>query len=76
MSIQSVRITQPHLTPFEEAMPYLENIGDIKILAKNGPFHQQHEVDLGKHLNAEYLSLVTNVALASITSLRASGTKA
>jgi dTDP-4-amino-4,6-dideoxygalactose transaminase len=64
-------VTQPHLPPLEELMPYLEKIWENKILTNGGPFHQQLEKALCEYLGVEHISLFTNGTIALITALQA-----
>lgn len=69
--IKPIYVTQPHLPPLEEFIPYLEKIWANKILTNCGPFHQQLEDALCKYLEVEYLALFTNGTLALVTALQA-----
>lgn len=71
MSNQPIFVTQPHLPPLEEFMPYLESIWRNKVLTNNGPYHQELETELCRYLGVEHLSLFTNATLALITALQA-----
>jgi dTDP-4-amino-4,6-dideoxygalactose transaminase len=66
-----ITVTQPHLPPLEEFIPYLEQIWDNKILTNNGPFHQQLEQALCDYLGVEHLALFTNGTIALVTALQA-----
>lgn len=68
---RSTFVTQPALPPLEEYYSYLKNIWDNKILTNNGPFHQEFEKKLAKHLGVKYVSLFSNGTLALITALQA-----
>ncbi len=63
-------VTQPHLPPLEEFIPYLEQIWKNKILTNGGQFHQQLEQALCEYLGVEHLSLFTNGTIALITALQ------
>ena len=65
-----IYVTQPHLPPLEEFIPYLEEIWENKILTNNGPFHQQLEKALCEYLGVEHLSLFTNGTIALVTALQ------
>jgi dTDP-4-amino-4,6-dideoxygalactose transaminase len=67
----AVFVTQPYLPPLEEFLPYLEQIWKSKWLTNNGPFHQQFEAALARHLGVEHLALLTNATIALITALQA-----
>ncbi|CQR41857.1 dTDP-4-amino-4,6-dideoxy-D-glucose transaminase [Thiomonas sp. CB3] len=66
-----VFVTQPFLPPFEEFLPYLQQIWDNKILTNGGPFHVQFERALCEHLGVEHVALFTNGTLALVTALQA-----
>lgn len=66
-----IYVTQPHLPPLEELIPYLEKIWSNKILTNGGPFHQQFEAALREKLEVEYIALFTNGTLALVTALQA-----
>ncbi len=66
-----IYVTQPHLPPLEEFIPYLEKIWESKQLTNNGPFHQQLEQALGEYLGIEHIALFTNGTIALITALQA-----
>ena len=71
MDSPKIYVTQPALPPLAEFVPYLEQIWNNKILTNNGPFHQQLEQALCKHLGVDYISLFTNGTIALITALKA-----
>ena len=71
MPDEPIYVTQPHLPPLEEFIPYLEQIWESKILTNNGPFHQQLEQALCDYLGVEHLSLFTNGTIALVTALQA-----
>ncbi len=66
-----IYVTQPHLPPLEEFIPYLQQIWDNKILTNNGPFHRQLEQALCEYLGVEHLALFTNGTIALVTALQA-----
>lgn len=66
-----IYVTQPHLPPLEEFIPYLEQIWNNKILTNGGPFHQQLEQALCQYLGVEHIALFTNGTLALVTALQA-----
>ena len=68
---ERIYVTQPHLAPLEEFIPYLRQIWDSKVLTNGGPFHQQFENELCKYLGVRHLSLFTNGTLALLTALQA-----
>lgn len=66
-----IYVTQPHMPPLEEFIPYLEQIWKRKWLTNNGPFHQQLEQALCEHLGVKHLALFTNGTIALVTALQA-----
>ncbi|KQR79598.1 aminotransferase [Burkholderia sp. Leaf177] len=64
-------VTQPHLAPLADFLPYLEKIWSSKVLTNGGPFHQQLEQALCEYLGVEHLALFTNGTLALVTALQA-----
>lgn len=66
-----IHVTQPYLPPLDEFIPYLQQIWAKKILTNCGPFHQQFEEELCKHLGVDNVSLFANGTLALITALQA-----
>ncbi|MEA3642765.1 MAG: DegT/DnrJ/EryC1/StrS family aminotransferase [Lamprobacter sp.] len=71
MSNKPLYVTQPHLPPLEEFIPYLEHIWANKRLTNSGPFHQQLEQALAEYLGVEHLALFANGTLALLTALQA-----
>ncbi|VWD45314.1 DegT/DnrJ/EryC1/StrS family aminotransferase [Burkholderia lata] len=71
LSRESIYVTQPHLPPLDEFVPYLQQIWDSRILTNGGPFHQQFERAMCEYLGVPYLSLFTNGTLALVTALQA-----
>lgn len=71
MSEKPIYVTQPHLPPLEEFIPYLEQIWANKTLTNGGPFHQQLEAALCEYLGVKHISLFTNGTLALVTALQA-----
>ncbi len=67
----SIYVTQPHLPPLKEFIPYLQEIWASKILTNNGPFHQQLEQALCGYLGVKHLALFANGTLALVTALQA-----
>ena len=70
MSQKPIYVTQPHLPPLEEFIPYLEQIWENRILTNNGPFHRQLERALCEYLGVEHLALFTNATIALVTALQ------
>lgn len=66
-----IYVTQPFLPPLEEFLPSLEKIWASRILTNSGPFHQQLESALCKHLGVDHIALFTNATLALVTALQA-----
>lgn len=64
-------VTQPHLPPLEEFIPYLQQIWDSRVLTNKGPFHRQLEQALCDYLGVEHLALFANGTLALVTALQA-----
>lgn len=71
MEQKPIFVTQPHLPPLEEYIPYLKQIWENKILTNGGPFHQQLEKALREYLGVEHIALFSNGTLALITALQA-----
>lgn len=71
MSDKPVFVTQPHLPPLEEFVPYLEQIWENKILTNGGPMHQQLEQALCEYLGVEHIALFNNGTIALLTALQA-----
>ncbi len=55
-SDERIYVTQPHLAPLSEFLPYLEKIWDNKVLTNGGPFHQQLEKALCDYLGVQHLA--------------------
>lgn len=66
-----IYVTQPVLPPLEQFLPYLEKIWASKILTNGGPFHEQFEEALCRHLGVEQISLFTNCTIGLVTALQA-----
>lgn len=66
-----IYVTEPHLPPLAEFIPYLEKIWESKILTNGGPFHQQLETELCRYLGVEHLALFANGTIGLITALQA-----
>ena len=66
-----IYVTQPHLPPLEEFVPFLENIWANKILTNCGPYHVQLENALCAYLGVEHLSLFANATIGLVTALQA-----
>ncbi|MDG0026881.1 DegT/DnrJ/EryC1/StrS family aminotransferase [Trinickia sp. Y13] len=68
---ERIFVTQPHMAPLSEFIPYLEKIWDSKVLTNRGPFHRQLEDALCEYLGVEHLALFANGTLALVTALQA-----
>src|SRR5688500_5680772 len=66
-----IYVTQPHLPPLEEFLPYLEQIWSSRVLTNGGPFHQKLEAALCEYLDVPHISLFTNATIGLITALQA-----
>jgi len=64
-------VTKPALPPLEEFIPYLEKIWDSRVLTNSGPFHQDLEKELCRHLGVEHISLFVNGTIALVSALQA-----
>lgn len=64
-------VTQPHLPPLQDFIPYLEEIWSSKILTNAGPFHAKLELALCEYLGVNHISLFTNGTIALVTALQA-----
>ncbi len=71
MSSNPIYVTQPHLPPLEEFLPYLKTIWDNKILTNGGQYHRQLEQELCDYLGVKHISLFSNGTIALITALQA-----
>lgn len=70
-SREPIYVTQPHLPPLSEFVPYLQQIWDKKWLTNNGQFHQQFERALSEYLGVDHVALFSNGTLALVTALQA-----
>lgn len=66
-----IYVTQPHLPPLEDLIPYLNEIWSTRILTNGGPFHIQLEESLKNYLGVKQVSLFNNATIALITALQA-----
>lgn len=71
ISQRSIFVTEPHLPPLQEFIPYLEEIWVSKRLTNGGPFHEHLEKALAAYLGVKHLSLFTNGTIALVTALQA-----
>jgi len=67
---KNIYVTRPHLPPFSEFIPYLEEIWESKWLTNAGPFHQKLEKELASYLGIEHLNLFANGTLALVIALQ------
>lgn len=68
---ETLFVTQPHLSPLEDFIPYLREIWDSKVLTNGGPFHQRLEKALEEYLGVDHLALLSNGTLGLVTALQA-----
>jgi dTDP-4-amino-4,6-dideoxygalactose transaminase len=66
-----IYVTQPHLPPLAEFIPYLEKIWHSKVLTNGGPFHQRLEKSLCEYLGVDHIALFSNGTLALVNALQA-----
>lgn len=66
-----VYVTEPHLPPLEEFIPYLEKIWQSKQVTNNGPMHEQLEDALCEYLGVPEIALFNNGTTALLTALQA-----
>ncbi|CAM5202766.1 Aminotransferase OS=Castellaniella defragrans (strain DSM / CCUG 39792 / 65Phen) OX=1437824 GN=BN940_10666 PE=3 SV=1 [Castellaniella denitrificans] len=71
ISQRPIFVTEPHLPPLQEFIPYLEKLWASKRLTNGGPFHEQLEKALAAYLGVQHLSLFTNGTIALVTALQA-----
>jgi dTDP-4-amino-4,6-dideoxygalactose transaminase len=64
-------VTQPFLPELSELIPHLEQIWARRYLTNAGPYHQEFEQALARHLGVEHVSLFSNGTLALLTALQA-----
>lgn len=69
--MKPITVTQPHLPPLEQFIPYLEQIWASKQLTNRGPMHQRLEAELCDYLGVGHISLFTNGTVALVTALQA-----
>jgi dTDP-4-amino-4,6-dideoxygalactose transaminase len=70
-SERPIYVTQPFLPELPEFLPYLERIWASHYLTNAGPFHQEFEEALARHLGVKYVSVFSNGTLALLTALQA-----
>ncbi|MBN3854494.1 DegT/DnrJ/EryC1/StrS family aminotransferase [Paraburkholderia sp. Ac-20340] len=71
LALERIYVTQPHLAPLSEFIPYLEEIWQSRVLTNGGPFHQAFEAALSEYLGVEHLALFSNGTLGLVTALQA-----
>ena len=71
MSDEPIYVTRPYLPPLEEFTPYLKDIWDRKWLTNGGPYHQELESELAKHLGVDHLALLSNGTIGLMVALQA-----
>jgi dTDP-4-amino-4,6-dideoxygalactose transaminase len=64
-------VTQPHMPPLEEFIPYLETIWRNKWLTNAGPLHRELETALAERLGVAQIALVANGTIALTIALQA-----
>jgi dTDP-4-amino-4,6-dideoxygalactose transaminase len=67
---KTIYVTQPHLPPLEDFIPYLQSIWENKILTNGGTYHQQLEKALCEYLGVPFISLFSNGTIGLITALQ------
>lgn len=76
MNGKPIFVTQPHLPPLEEFIPYLQEIWENKVLTNGGPMHKRLEAALCEYLGVEHVALFNNgtiALLAALSALRVTG---
>lgn len=71
MGQKPIYVTEPHLPPLDEFVPYLQEIWDKKCLTNFGPFLRSLEDALGEYLAVEHINLVSNGMAGLIAAIRA-----
>lgn len=64
-------VTEPSLPSLEDYIVSLKKIWDNKILTNKGPFHDEFEQELARHLGVKYISVFNNGTIALLTALQA-----
>ncbi|MGE0496333.1 MAG: DegT/DnrJ/EryC1/StrS family aminotransferase, partial [Ramlibacter sp.] len=70
-SKRPIYVTQPHMPPLEEFLPYLREIWESRMLTNGGPFHQRLEAALCEYLEVDHLSLFANATIGLVTASQA-----
>jgi dTDP-4-amino-4,6-dideoxygalactose transaminase len=68
--MEDIYVTRPFLPPLEEVLPSLRKIWERKVLTNSGPFHQELETALARHLDVEHVCLFNNATIALMAALR------
>jgi dTDP-4-amino-4,6-dideoxygalactose transaminase len=68
--MEDIYVTRPSLPPLEELLPSLRTIWERKVLTNGGPFHQELETALARHLDVEHVCLFNNATIALMAALR------
>jgi dTDP-4-amino-4,6-dideoxygalactose transaminase len=66
-------VTSPALPPLADLIPVLEKIWHSRTLTNDGPYHEQFESALARHLGVEHLVLVSNATLGLLLALKQAG---
>ena len=66
-----IYVTKPFLPELSDFVPYLERIWASHQLTNDGPYHQEFEQELARHLGVAHVSLFANGTLALLTALQA-----
>ncbi len=69
--MEDIYVTRPFLPPLEELMPSLQAIWARKVLTNGGPFHQDLEEALARHLDVAHISLFNNATIALMAAMKA-----
>ncbi len=68
---QNIFVTKPLLPELSDFVPYLERIWASHNLTNGGPFHQEFEQALARHMDVEHVSVFANGTIALLTALQA-----
>jgi dTDP-4-amino-4,6-dideoxygalactose transaminase len=69
--MEDIYVTRPSLPPLDELLPPLRKIWERKVLTNGGPFHQELEAALARHLDVEHVCLFNNATIALMVALKA-----
>ena len=70
-SKSSIYVTKPFLPELSEFIPHLQRIWASHYLTNSGPYHQEFERELARHLGVDHISVFANGTLALLVALRA-----